>query len=327
MMSSVHSRLPSVPASSAGSDANPMTGAPPSWRRLREVAARTLTDAGVAPVQTEARFITERVSGYDANEWLDIAEVIPTARAQQQLHDMVARRVAGEPLQYVLGGWEFRGLDLFVDRRVLIPRPETEWVVEVALVEAARSGLRRSRRRLSLVETGAPETAVDLGTGSGAIAIALAAELPDVEVWATDISEDALAVARANVSGCAATRVRIASAGEWFDPLPPHLRGAVRLLVSNPPYVAEHELADLPEEVAAYEPRGALVSGPSGTEAIEHLLECAPAWLAPEASLVCEIAPHQADAMSAYARALGYTDVTVRDDLTGRARVLVAHSG
>ncbi len=146
-------------------------------------------------------------------------------------------------------------------------------------------------------------------------------------MWATDVSEDALTVARANVSGCAATRVRIAGAGEWFEALPAHLRGTVRLLVSNPPYVAEHEVPDLPEEVAAYEPRGALVSGPSGTEAIEHLLEHAPEWLAAASALVCEIAPHQAEAMSERARALGYRAVMVRDDLAGRARVLVARTG
>jgi release factor glutamine methyltransferase len=297
------------------------------WREVRTVTARALADAGIGAAETEARFIVERVSGYDASEWLEIADAVPTPRADRELHDMVARRVAGEPLQYVLGGWGFRGLDLFVDRRVLIPRPETEYVVEVALEEAARSGLRRSRRRLSLVETGSPASAVDLGTGSGAIAIALAAELPDVEVWATDVSEDALTVARANVSGCAATRVRIADAGEWFDALPERLRGSLRLVVSNPPYVAEHEIADLPEEVAAYEPRRALVSGPSGTEAIEHLLEVAPEWLSSAAALVCEIAPHQADAMSERARRLGYSEVMVRDDLTGRARVLVARTG
>ena len=151
--------------------------------------------------------------------------------------------------------------------------------------------------------------------------------MPDVEVWATDVSEDALTVARANVSGCAATRVRITDAGEWFDPLPTHLRGSLRLVVSNPPYVAEHEMADLPDEVAAYEPRRALVSGPSGTEAIEHLLEVAPEWMAASATLVCEIAPHQADAMSEHARSLGYSEVMVRDDLAGRARVLVARTG
>jgi release factor glutamine methyltransferase len=297
-----------------------------TWRELRAEAVLALADAGVGPADAEARFIVEHASGYGAGEWLDIAEAAPAARAERELRDMVRRRVAGEPLQYVLGGWEFRGLDLFVDNRVLIPRPETEYVVEVALEEAARAGLRRSRRRLSLVETHAHSAAVDLGTGSGAIAIALAAELPDAEVWATDVSEDALAVARANVAGCAATRVRIAPAGDWFDPLPSTLRGSVRLIVSNPPYVAEHEVAGLPDEVAAYEPRSALVSGPSGTEAIERLLTLAPEWLAPAGVFVCEIAPHQAGEMSEYARALGYREVMVRDDLTGRARALVARA-
>lgn len=298
-----------------------------TWRELRAEAERELARAGIGPVETEARFIVERASGYDAAEWFEIADAAPPARAERAFRDMVRRRAAGEPLQYVLGGWGFRGLDLYVDSRVLIPRPETEWVVEVALEEAARAGLRRTRRRLSLVESHAPAVVVDLGTGSGAIAIALAAELPDVEVWATDVSGDALAVARANVAGCAATRVRIAEPGAWFEPLPANLRGALRLVVSNPPYIAEHEVAGLPAEVAQYEPRRALVSGPSGTEAIEQLLEQAPEWLAPGAAFVCEIAPHQASEMSAHAHALGYETVMVRDDLTGRARVLVARTG
>lgn len=298
-----------------------------TWRELRAEAERELAHAGVGPAETEARFIVERASGYDGAEWFEIADAAPPALAARKFHEMVRRRVAGEPLQYVLGGWGFRGFDLFVDPRVLIPRPETEWVVEVALEEAARVGLRRTRRRLALVEAHAPAAVADIGTGSGAIAIALAAELPDVEVWATDVSDDALAVARANIAGCAATRVRLAEAGAWFDPLPARLRGALQLVVSNPPYVAEHEVADLPDEVAAYEPRGALISGPSGTEAIEALLERAPAWLAPGASLVCEIAPHQASAMSERADSLGYESVIVRDDLTGRARVLVARTG
>src|SRR5262245_48687417 len=177
-----------------------------TWRALRDEAARELRDAGIAPADTEARFLIERASGYDAAEWIDIAETPAPARGTRELREMLRRRVAGEPLQYVLGGWGFRGLDLLVDRRVLIPRPETEFVVEVALEEATRAGLRRARRRLALVESAPTIVAADIGTGSGAIAIALAAELPDAEVWASDVSEDALAVARANVAGCAATR-------------------------------------------------------------------------------------------------------------------------
>jgi len=119
---------------------------------------------------------------------------------------------------------------------VLIPRPETETVVEVALEEAERIGLRRAKRRLSLVDATTDAVVADLGTGSGAIALALESELPDVEVWASDVSADALNVARANMAGCAATRVQLAE-GSWFDALPAELRGHLRLVVSNPPYV------------------------------------------------------------------------------------------
>jgi release factor glutamine methyltransferase len=234
---------------------------------------------------------------------------------------MVERRLAGEPLQYVLGSWSFRGLDLMVDHRVLIPRPETEWVVEVALEEAARVGLRRGARAPLGSETSA--TVADLGTGSGAIALALESELADVEVWATDASADALAVAAANVAGCGAARVRLAE-GSWFDALPSELAGTLALVVANPPYVAAHELDTLAPEVAGHEPHDALVSGPTGLEAIEVLLAQAPAWLAPGAAVVLEIAPHQADAAAGAARVAGFDDVRVLDDFTFRPRVLVA---
>jgi release factor glutamine methyltransferase len=297
-----------------------------TWRKLRSDVARELAAAGIVPAEAEARFMVERASGFDADEWLEIVDLEPPVRPAAHLQAMVERRVAGEPLQYVLGAWSFRGLDLLVDRRVLIPRPETESVVEVALEEAERLGLKRTKRRLALVEP-RPTTAVaDIGTGSGAIALALEAELPDVEVWATDVSEDALDVARANVSGCAAARVRIGAAAPWFDGLPDSLRGALRLIVSNPPYIAEAEVPALPEEVAGYEPHTALVSGPTGTEALELVLDQARAWLAPGASVVLEFAPHQAHAMTEYAEKLGYTEVIVRDDLSGRARTLVART-
>jgi len=310
--------------SSVASSPDAMTS---TWRELRARAAEQLADAGVIPAQAEARFMVERASGYDADEWLDAAEVRPPSRAVGRLHEMVARRVAGEPLQYVLGAWSFRGLDLMLDHRVLIPRPETEIVVEVALEEAVRMGLRRSRRRIALVDAAPGAVLADLGTGSGAIALALEAELPDVEVWASDVSEDALAVARANVAGCAATRVRLATVASWFDGLPASLRRTLLLVVANPPYVAEHEVASLPDDVRLYEPRTALVAGPRGTEAIETLLEAARAWLAPGGTLVLELAPHQGDDMRRYAFELGYLEVFVRDDLTARPRVLVARTG
>ncbi|MET1003602.1 MAG: peptide chain release factor N(5)-glutamine methyltransferase [Acidimicrobiia bacterium] len=271
----------------------------------------------------DARFLVNEASGYSAAEWLDAADVEAPERAETRLRAMTARRVAGEPLQYVLGSWSFRGLDLAIDQRVLIPRPETEWVVEVALEEAQRLGLMRAKRRPALDRPTLAYLA-DLGTGSGAIALALERELPEAEVWATDVSDDALAVARANVAGCAATRVRL-GAGSWFDALPDELRGHLTMIVSNPPYVAASELPDLPPEVAQYEPHTALISGPSGLEALAHLLAEAPGWLTNPGGLVCELAPHQAEA--ACAQATGFSEVFVRDDLTGRPRVLVARLG
>ncbi len=276
------------------------------WRDLRAEAATRVGDR-------EARFIVEEVSGFNAAEWVAAADTEPTPRQAARLREMVERRMQGEPLQYVIGSWSFRSLDLMVDPRVLIPRPETEWVVEIALEECVRLDLRRG-------------TVADLGTGSGAIALALAAALPGAEVWATDVSEDALVVARANVAGCAARNVRVV-AGSWFEALPAELRGELALIVSNPPYVAEHEVADLPALVVDHEPRGALVAGPTGLEALTIVIDHAPDWLCRPGTLVCEIAPHQADAVTELALTAGFDDAFVRLDLTGRPRVLVARRG
>jgi len=269
--------------------------------------------------------MVERVSGYDAAELVVNEQETATAPAVQHLDDMLDRRAGGEPLQYVLGRWDFFGLDLLVDRRVLVPRPETEVVARAAVDEAVRLGRRRGRHDGWLAADTSYRVA-DLGTGSGAIALALASELPDAEVWATDASDDALAVARANVAGIgsAATRVRLL-AGSWYAALPDELRGSLTVIVSNPPYVAEHEVADLPRDVAEWEPRGALVSGPTGFEAVEEIVVGAPEWLDPAgAALVVELAPHQAERAREMAVHAGFADVHVARDLAGRDRVLVA---
>ncbi len=215
--------------------------------------------AGIVTAEAESRFIVEEASGYAAADWAGVADATPSERARDRLRAMVDRRIAGEPLQYVLGSWSFRGIDLMVDSRVLIPRPETEQVVEVALEEAERRGLRRARRRhLSLVDAEPGVVVADLGTGSGAIALALDAELPDVAVWATDVSVEALEVARAQPRGMCRDAACASREGSWFEALPESLRGRLEVIVSNPPYVAEHEVEGLPAEVSAYEPRGAL---------------------------------------------------------------------
>jgi release factor glutamine methyltransferase len=244
---------------------------------------------------------------------------------------LVARRVSGEPLQYVLGRWSFRSLELTVDDRVLIPRPETEQVVEVALAEL---------RRIAGESVVGHRVCVDLGTGSGAIALALATEaprwLPDLEVWATDWSADALAVAAENLALLApgdpgvASRVRLAR-GRWFAALPDDLKGRVDLIVANPPYVSESEYAELDPGVREWEPREALVAplgagGVGGMADIETIVGDAPRWLRPGGALVVEIAPAQAYASIDAARRAGFAPVTTERDLAGRLRMLVART-
>jgi len=277
-----------------------------TWRHLYALATERLGS------DIEARRIVERASGREGPDWLLILDEPAPARAVPFFDDMVERRVAGEPLQYVLRRWGFRTLDLLVDRRVLIPRPETEVVVEVAIREVRRIG--------------SPQPlVVDLGTGSGAIALSIAAEVPTAHVWATDASEDALAVARANLAGIGAAAVRVRTAsGRWFEALPLALRGQFDLVVSNPPYIADGEV--LPAEVVDWEPRSALVAGPAGTEAVAEVLNGAASWLAPGGAVVIEIAPHQADEARRLAQLAGFPDADVRPDLNGRARVLVARN-
>jgi release factor glutamine methyltransferase len=285
------------------------------WRTFAAEATERLRVAGVSSPEVDARRIVERASGYEGAEYHEGLDQPAGRRAVGFFDAMLARREAGEPLQYVLGVWGFRTLDLFVDRRVLIPRPETETVAGAALAEL-------DRRRAS----GAGVlTAVDLGTGSGAIALSLAAERDGVQVVATDASPDALAVASANLAGIgsAGARVRLVE-GDWFDALPGDLRGMVDVIVSNPPYIGAGE--ELPAEVRDWEPDGALVSGPTGFEALAVLIAGARSWLAPGGALVVELAPHQAEEAATVARAEGYREVEVGTDLTGRQRYVVART-
>lgn len=287
-------------AGAAGTDATI------TWRALWVEATEALGGAA-----DEARWIGQAASGREGGEWLEALDTPATVGGVRRLDAMVARRRQGEPIQYVLGAWGFRGLDLLVDRRVLIPRPETELVVEAALA------LVRERSR--------PIVAADLGTGSGAIALSLAAELPvtGVEVWATDVSGDALDVARANLAGIGrpGANVRLAQ-GSWFEALPGDLRGRLDLVVANPPYVATTD--ELGEEVRAWEPLGALLAGPDGLDDLRRIVAASPAWLAPGAALVLEIGAAQGAAVAALAETAGLVSVEVRPDLAGHDRIVVA---
>ncbi len=286
-----------------------------TWRHLQAEAERRFRDADRPSAAMDARRIVERAGGFDGAGYVIGLDDPATTRSVAWFDTMIERRLVGEPLQYVLGVWGFRTLDLLVDRRVLIPRPETEEVAGWALDEL-------DRLRLASTRSG-PLTAVDLGTGSGAIALSLVAERRDVDVWATDVSVEALDVASANLAGLGgpARRVTLAE-GSWFDALPAELRGGVDLVVSNPPYVAADD--DLPAEVAEWEPPGALVPGPTGLEALLPLVAEAPAWLARPGSLVVELAPGQAEAVAEAARSAGFAEALIEIDLRGRPRAVVA---
>lgn len=215
------------------------------------------------------------------------------------LDDLIDRRLGGEPLQYIEGSAPFASLELLVDERVLVPRPETEYLYEIA----AR-----------LVRM--PKVIVDLCTGSGALALALKKHFPGAAVFGTDISGEAIEVAKINAER---TGLQVyLGEGDLFDPLPATLKGEVDLIVANPPYIAESEYEGLPADVKR-EPKVAVVSGSSGLEVIQDIGAKAREWLRPGGVVVCEIGETQSTA----AQSSFDLPVVIRQDLTGRDRYVV----
>jgi release factor glutamine methyltransferase len=224
-----------------------------------------------------------------------------TAGQWRQFNELAARRQAGEPFAYIVGQKEFHGLELQVDARVLVPRPDTELLVEWA-IELLRG---------DLAEVLTPEV-IDLGTGSGAIALAVRHACPNAQVTATDASADALEVARAN-----ATRLGIAiesAAGSWWQAVPAR---RFHLALSNPPYIAagDAHLAQLRAE-----PPAALTPGESGLESLREIAARAPDHLEAGGWLLLEHGFEQGEAVRQLLRSHGFTQVTTRQDLAGQPR-------
>ncbi len=240
----------------------------------------------------EARWVLDAVAGTGP-----CATVGPEAR--RRLEELEARRLAGEPLQYLLGTWAFRTLELHVDPRALIPRPETEVVAGLAMEEV---------RRVAAGSAAAPVVA-DLGTGTGAIALSVAVELapalPGLSVVATDADPAALALAGENLARLSRSDPRAAAAvslapGDWYGALDPGLAGALAVVA------------------------GLSADGTPGLAAVEAVLGGARDWLAPGGAVVVELAPHQAPAAAGLAERLGFAEVVVAPDLTGRDRAVLA---
>ena len=250
-----------------------------------------------------------------------------TPNETQRYDEALARRVAGIPAQYITGHQEFWGLDLIVSPAVLIPRPETEHVVETVLDLVSRAAPKQNQNQdqdqdqRPRTRASAPHDRriVDVGTGSGAIALALAKEIPTAQIHATDISSAALEVARAN-----ATRHDLASRIEFHrvDLLDGFSPASFDFVVSNPPYVGESEEDSVQLEVRKFEPRNAVFAGPTGLEVIERLIPQALMVLTPGGWLVFEISGTIAEVVRRQLE--GWTDVRLINDLQGIARVATA---
>jgi release factor glutamine methyltransferase len=265
------------------------TGAAVADREAVAWATGELAAAGCISAAAEARWLVEEAAD-------------PAA-----LRAMVARRAAGEPLQYVIGWAPFGRLRLRVGPGVFVPRPETEGLADraAAHLRAAGAGER---------------VAVDLCTGSGAIACFLAAEVPGARVVATELDPGALAWARVN---SAAHGVQLL-AGDLDAPLPGELAGRVDVLCANVPYVPTRAIATMPRDVRDHEPRLALDGGPDGLDVLRRVAGRAGHWLAPGGLLLCEIGDDQGEAAARLLTAAGLAEVAVLPDLAGRDRIVEA---
>jgi release factor glutamine methyltransferase len=259
-------------------------------------ASDALAASGVETPRLDAELLLAEATGRDRAALVARPEAGVEAPAARAFGAMMRRRLMREPVAYILGRKGFRRIAVAVDRRVLIPRPETELLVEVAL-----------ERR--------PATVLDVGTGSGAVALAIADELPGARIHATDTSLHALAVAKANRDRLGATIAL--SPGSLDRDL------AFDLVVANLPYVREAEWPGLAPEIRDYEPREALVAGPTGFEAIDALLgELALSERRPGA-VALEVGAGQATTVAELVRRAGYEEPEVRRDLAGIERVVV----
>ena len=273
-----------------------------------DAAEKAFADAGIPTARHDAEWIAARTLNRKRAELLaHPGEEMPDGSAER-FRQLVARRARREPLAYVIGTVNFRGLELEVGAGCLVPRPETELTAERAIVRAR--------------ERGPKPTIIDIGAGCGAIALSMAAEVPNARIFATEPIGAARGWALRNL---ARTGLRCTLLpGSLMTPLHPALGGGVDVLVSNPPYVSEKEWETLEPEVRKYEPKEAVVAGNDGFDLLEAIAELARTWLAHGAWIVLECAPSQALDLVGLLSRLGYAEAQITRDLAGRERVVEA---
>ncbi len=286
-------------------DYSPMlrSESPATSRALLDEACLILADAGIDTSRLDAEVLLAHVCGVSRAAL--IAGLSVDADAAGKFRQMIARRVAREPIAYIIGSKEFFSLDFEVTPAVLIPRPETETVVEAALKFLAMR----------------PEPRVlDIGTGSGAIAIAIAANAPNVQIKAIDISQEALEVARRNAIRHRCTDRLDLIAADLF----PDDASRFDLIVSNPPYVADGDFETLQPEIRLHEPRVALTFGTDGLDMYRRIAAASRARLTPEGAVMVEIGAGQAAEVQALFRRAGFSKIDAIRDLAGLERVICA---
>jgi release factor glutamine methyltransferase len=267
--------------------------------------SRHLAEAGVDGAERESAWLIEAATGRPWHRLDPRGDVGPDE--ERRVLELARRRASGEPIQYLTGLAGFRALELKVGPGVFIPRPETELVAEWALSVLPHHG-----------------TAVDVGTGSGAIALALARERPDARVLATEASERALWWAHLN-----RRRLHLPVelfCGDLLTPLPVSLEKSIDVVVANPPYISPEDAGTLPPDVVEHEPHRALFAGARGTAVLRRLARSAPRWLRSGGWLVLEIGAGQGDFAAALLSDQGYADCVVRSDLAGRARIAMGRA-
>ncbi|MGH8885863.1 MAG: peptide chain release factor N(5)-glutamine methyltransferase [Egibacteraceae bacterium] len=275
---------------------------------VREAVAeltRRLSAVGVPTPEIDAELLARHVLGWSRAQLLTRGGQPLPPGAASRFAALGSRRAAREPLQLIVGSVGFRHLDLLVRPGVFIPRPETELLAGESIARVPPGGV-----------------VVEPCTGTGAVACAVATEASPRAVVATDLSEAAVVLARQNTARCCASAVLVLC-GDLLDPVPADLRGAVDVLVSNPPYLTPAELAAAESEVRDWDPFEALVAGPDGTEVAARLIAAAPQWLRPGGWLLLEVDPSRAELTASLARAAGLRDVAVLPDLAGRDRIVI----